>query len=133
MRVLLDTHFLIWSMYDSSRLPEKLTEILKDENVWIEYSIVSLWESEIKHLKHPDSFEFTASDVLYDAQNAGYHMIGVEPLHIFTLGSLNDHSDSGHKDPFDKMLIAQAKSENMLFATHDKRPTVYNEPCVRYF
>lgn len=133
MRVLLDTHYLIWSLYDSSRLPAELISLLEDENVWIEYSIVSLWETEIKHLKHPDLLGFTASDVLYDAQNAGYHMVNIEPVHIFALGSLKDHSDSDHKDPFDRMLIAQAKSDNMLFATHDKRLIAYNEPCVRYF
>ena len=132
MRVLLDTHYLIWSMYDSSRLPQELIRILKDESVWIEYSIVSLWESEIKHLKHPESFEFTASNVLYDAQNAGYHMVDIDPSHIFALGSLKS-TGTDHKDPFDRMLIAQAKSENMLFVTHDKRLTAYDEPCVKYF
>lgn len=133
MRVLLDTHYLIWSLYDSSRLPEELISILEDENVWVEYSVISLWESEIKHLKHPDQFVFTASDILYDAQNAGFHMIDLDPTHIFTLGGLKDQSDSNHKDPVDRMLIAQAKAENMLMVTHDKRLLVYDEPCVRYF
>lgn len=133
MRVLLDTHYLIWSMYDSSRLPAELAELLMDENVWIEYSIVSLWESEIKHLKHPDRFEFTASDILYDAQNAGYHRVNIDPSHIFTLGSIGSEETAGHKDPLDRMLIAQAKAENMLLATHDKRLIDYDEPCVRYF
>jgi len=133
MRVLLDTHFLIWSMYDSSRLPDNLADLLNDKNVWIEYSIVSLWETEIKHLKHPDVFEFNASDLIYDAQRSGYHMIGVEPEHIFALGGLENTEDPNHKDPFDRMLIAQAKSENMLLVTHDKRLTSYGEPCVRYY
>lgn len=133
MHVLLDTHFLIWSLYDSSRLPEDLIRILQDGNVWIEYSIVSLWECEIKHLKHPDAFEFTAADIIYDAQNAGYHMVDVVPPHVFALGSLINEGDAGHKDPFDRMLVAQAKSENMLLATHNKRLIGYNEPCVRYF
>lgn len=133
MRVLLDTHYLIWSMYDSSRLPAELVTLLKDKDTWIEYSIVSLWETEIKHLKHPDVFEFSASDLIYDAQNSGYHMINIEPFHIFTLGSLADEGDTNHKDPFDRMLIAQAKSENMLLATHDRRLVAYDEPCVGYF
>jgi len=133
MHILLDTHYLIWSLYNSSRLPEDLVMLLKDENIWIEYSIVSLWEIEIKHLKHPEKFEFTASDILYDAQNAGYHMIDVDPVHIFALGSLQDENVLNHKDPFDRMLIAQAKSENMLLVTHDKRLAKYNETCVDYF
>ena len=120
-------------MYDSKRLSQELCDILNDENVWIEYSIVSLWESEIKYQKHPEEFEFTASNIQYDANNAGYHLIGLEPSHIFTLGSLQNDTDIKHNDPFDKMLIAQAKSEGMLFVTHDKRLLAYNEPCVKYY
>ena len=133
MRVLLDTHYLLWCMYDSSRLPGELLTLLTDENVWIEYSIVSLWEIEIKHYKHPESFEFTASDVYYDALNSGFQMTDIEPKHVFTLGGLADESVTGHKDPFDRMLIAQAKSENMLLVTHDKRLKTYDESCIRYF
>lgn len=133
MHVLLDTHFLIWSLYDSSKLPEELINLLNDDDVWIDYSIVSLWECEIKHLKHPKEFVFTASDVLYDAQNAGFHLVEIEPTHIFALGSLEYEGGEGHKDPFDRMLIAQAKSENLLFITRDKRLTGYNETCIKLF
>ena len=120
MHILLDTHYLIWSLYNSSRLPEDLVMLLKDENIWIEYSIVSLWEIEIKHLKHPEKFEFTASDILYDAQNAGYHMIDVDPVHIFALGSLQDENVLNHKDPFDRIMIAQCEYEDMEFWTRDE-------------
>lgn len=133
MRVLLDTHYLIWSMYDSSRLPDELVSLLRDENTWIEYSIVSLWECEIKHIKYPDQFEFTASDIVYDAQRAGFHMVDIDPMHIFALSSLEYSGASNHKDPFDRMLIAQAKTENMILATHDRRLTDYSEPCVKYY
>ena len=133
MRLLLDTHYLIWSMYDVSRLDPELYDLLTDEMVEIHYSTVSLWESEIKHLKHPDQFEFTSANIYHDALSAGYHMTGLDPAHIFALGSLTDEGNTGHRDPFDRILIAQAKSEGMLFATHDKRLLTYNEPCVIYF
>ena len=133
MRVLLDTHYLIWSLYDAPRLKAELIDLLEDEVNEIEYSIASLWESEIKHLKHPAAFEFTSADIHHDAQSAGYHIVDLEPDHVFALGALEDEGDTGHKDPFDRMLIAQAKSENMLFVTHDKRLLAYNEPCVKYY
>ena len=133
MRILLDTHILIWSLYDSSTLRDELIDLLQDELVEICYSAVSLWEIEIKHKKYPETFSFTAADIQYDAQSAGYHSIELEPGHTFVLGSLEDEGNTGHKDPFDRMLIAQAKSENMLFVTHDKRLLTYNEPCVKYY
>lgn len=133
MRVLLDTHILIWALYDTSRLKSELADIIKDEVNEINYSVASLWEVEIKHLKYPESFQFTSADIHYDAHITGYHDVDIDPLHIFALGSLEDKDQTGHKDPFDRMLIAQAKAEGMLFVTHDKRLLAYNEPCVRYF
>ena len=133
MRILLDTHILIWSLYDSSTLKAELNDLLEDELIEVCYSAVSLWETEIKHNKYPETFAFTAADIHYDAQSAGYHCVELEPSHTFVLGSLSDEGNTGHKDPFDRMLIAQAKSENMLFVTHDKRLLTYNEPCVKYY
>lgn len=133
MRILLDTHILIWSLYNSTTIKEELKDLLEDELVEVFYSTVSLWETEIKHIKYPETFEFTAADIHYDAQSAGYHSLELEPGHTFVLGSLSDEGSTGHKDPFDRILIAQAKSENMLFVTHDKRLLTYNEPCVKYY
>lgn len=133
MRVLMDTHFLVWAIYDDSKIPAELMDLLSDDNVTVEYSIVSLWESEIKHRKHPDKFDYRASDLNYYAQLSDYRQLDLAPEHIYALSGLKDEKETGHKDLFDKMLIAQARSENMLFVTHDKRLLAYNEPCVRYF
>ena len=133
MRVLLDTHVLIWALYDTSRLKDELADLIQDEENEICYSIASLWEVEIKHLKYPESFKFTSADINYDAYSTGYHDVAIDPMHIFALGGLEDKDETGHKDPFDRMLIAQAKSEGMLFVTHDKRLLAYNEPCVKYW
>ncbi len=133
MRVLIDTHILIWSIYDDSRIPKELMTLLSDENVIVEFSILSLWEIEIKHQKYPDKFTCTAADLEYYAILSGYKMTDLETSHIYALGSLKHDETVKHNDPFDKMLIAQAKTEGILFATHDKRLTAYNEPCVKYF
>ena len=133
MRVLMDTHYLIWAIYNEKKIPAELMDLLSDDGVTVEYSAASLWESEIKHVKQPEKHEYSASDLSYYAQLSGYQYLALQPDHIYKLGSLKDEKETGHKDPFDRMLIAQAKSEGMLFVTHDKRLLAYNEPCVKYW
>ena len=128
MHIILDTHILIWSLYADYKLPERMMQLLQDENVWINYSVISLWETEIKHIRHPREFGFSSADIEADARMAGFHMLGLEPRHISALGSLTDIKD--HKDPFDRMLIAQAKADNMVLLTRDSRLPLYRESCV---
>ncbi len=132
MNVLLDTHFLIWALYDHKRLPEALIELLTDRNTCAEYSIISLWETEIKHIKHPDDFVFSAEELRKDAQAVGLHMLDLEPEHIMGLHMLKAPVNLKHNDPFDRMLIAQAKAENIVLITHDSRLSAYGEECVAF-
>ena len=132
MNVLLDTHILIWALYSPERLPQDIRTVLEDERANIEYSIVSLWEIEIKHNKFSAVFDFSAEATHVDAQLSGFHMMKMTPYQIGTLGKLNEPKRM-HKDPFDRMLIAQAKFENVYLLTHDKRLAEYDEECVQYF
>lgn len=132
MNVLLDTHILIWALYSPERLPQDIRTVLEDERANIEYSIVSLWEIEIKHNKFSGEFEFSAEATHGDAQSSGFHMMKMTPYQIGTLGKLKEPKRK-HKDPFDRMLIAQAKFENVYLLTHDKRLADYDEECVQYF
>ena len=129
MHIILDTHLLLWALYDSNRLPKGFREIVEDDDTDIEYSIVSLWETEIKHNKFPEEYPFNCDDLFRDAQMAGLHMLDLKPMHIGALGGLNKPKEK-HNDPFDRMLIAQAKSENSYLVTHDKKLDSYNEECV---
>lgn len=132
MHFLLDTHILLWALYSPEKLPEEIVTVLEDEDSDIEYSIVSLWELEIKHDKYGEKFAISAEVVHRDAQVAGLHMMELEPEHISTLGSLNKPKKK-HKDPFDRMLIAQSKWNNVYLLTHDRVLTLYDEECVQYF
>lgn len=132
MHFLLDTHILLWALYSPEKLPDDIITILEDDRSDIEYSIVSLWEIEIKHGKFPSEFDFTGEATFKDAQAAGIHMMKLQPSHIGSLGKLNEPKKR-HKDPFDRMLIAQAKFENTYLLTHDKGLTCYDEECVCYF
>ncbi len=55
MKLLLDTHILLWAISNDMRLPEKARKLIEDETNEIYYSVISLWEVEIKHLAYPDA------------------------------------------------------------------------------
>ena len=134
MNILLDTHIVLWTLYDPDKLSPEAVSIISDPDNWICVSAVSLWEIEIKRLKRPDIFNFSAQEVFEDCLRAGFSPVDLGPHHIFSLQSVGEAAsvDVGafHNDPFDKMLIAQAKSDYMCLITRDSKLAAYNEPCV---
>lgn len=131
MKVLLDTHILLWAISNDIRLSEKAKKLIENEENEIYYSIASLWEIEIKHLAHPDVMPVSSKEISEYCEQSGYEKLNIKEKHIFAMADLKrDEQAPPHKDPFDRMLIAQALSENMLFATHDKLIPGYNVPCI---
>ena len=131
MKLLIDTHILLWALLDDDRLPQKARELLTHTENDVYYSIISLWEIELKHLLHPTQMPINAQAIDAYAQKAGFQSFPLHDRHIFALSSLY-RSDTAkpHKDPFGRLLICQAKCENMIFLTHDTLLADYNEPCV---
>jgi PIN domain nuclease of toxin-antitoxin system len=129
MNILLDTHILLWTLTGDQRLPQQAIDIISDMNNRIYYSIASVWEVEIKNGigKMPISGEML---VAYCKQS-GFSLLGIKEQHIFQLKTLNrDINVPKHNDPFDRIMLAQAKTENFKFITHDMLIEQYNEPCV---
>lgn len=131
MNLLLDTHILLWALSEDPRLPEKAKELILDENNAIYYSAVSVWEIAIKHANHPDSVTMTGKELAQYCEEAGYLPLEMRNKHVFSLEGISRQEDAPpHHDPFDRMLIAQAKEENMSFVTHDALLPYYNEKCI---
>ena len=131
MNVLLDTHILLWTLSNDARLPEKARKLIENENNEIYYSIISLWEVEIKHLAHPDAMPVSAKQLTEYCMQSGFQKISIKENHIFAMENLKRDKDaSPHKDPFDRILICQASTENMIFVTHDSHIGGYSEPCI---
>lgn len=131
MKFLLDTHILLWAISNDARLPEKARKLIEDEKNEIYYSVISLWEVEIKRLAHPEAMPVVAEELAGFCEESGFQRIWVKERHIFALSGLKrEKSALPHKDPFDRMLICQALVENMLFITHDSLIPGYNEPCI---
>ena len=131
MNLLLDTHILIWALNEDPALSEKAREIILDSDNAIYYSTVSVWEIAIKHALHPDNVEFTGKELAGFSKEAGFLPLEVRDRHVFALETLSRPADAPrHNDPFDRMLIAQAKAENMVFLTHDSLIPYYGEQCI---
>lgn len=119
MNLLLDTHALLWTLSDSDKLKPKTREAIRDRFNLVFVSPVSLWEIDIKRrlgkLEAPTEF----SDILIQMN---FMELPVSIDHAEALAQLPDH----HKDPFDRMLIAQAVSEGLTLVTRDQTIPKYD-------
>lgn len=127
MNILADTHILLWSLYDEKKLSDPAREYLMDENNRIYYSLVSIWEVEIKHSlgKMPVS----SDELMKDCEYMGFLPLNLKKEHIIGLKELRKNN-YGHKDPFDRMLIAQTLTENFYFLTQDNKIKQYPSELI---
>lgn len=93
-----------------------------------------MWEIAIKRLVHPDKITgIPIEKLVVKCEDANICELCLQTEHTFFLETLTRPEDAPpHKDPFDRILISQAKSEGMTFLTHDDLLPYYNEPCILY-
>lgn len=131
MKLLLDSHILIWALNDDPQLSKKARDYILNPDNLVYYSAASVWELGIKHALHPDNVDFSPQELCDCCDDAGYEPLDISRKHIFQIDSLRRPSDAPfHKDPFDRLLIAQAKAEHMMLLTHDSLLPDYNEACI---
>jgi PIN domain nuclease of toxin-antitoxin system len=123
LKLLIDTHVLLWALCLPDKLKEQTIEIIQNENNIIYVSIATLWELQIKEsinkIKLPDDF----FDVLTEA---GYEILPITVQHLKELKVLPNH----HRDPFDRILIAQAKTEQLKLITQDQEIFKYEVQVI---
>lgn len=122
MKILLDTHIALWILTDDPRLSKNARILIEDETNELYISTVSLWEIGIKNTKRPDVMKTTTKEFSYYCDQAGFTPLAIENTHVLTLNILPDI----HNDPFDRMLLAQAKFENLKLMTHDSKIASYD-------
>lgn len=131
MRILCDTHILLWYLTGDNRLSEKARALLDDEDNEICFSLVSVWEVAIKHGRKPEKLTLSAQDFVAFCESQGFTEYALDKYHIFTLATLSRPATAPeHHDPFDRLLLAQAKSDGLIFLTHDTLIPHYGEHCV---
>ena len=134
MNILLDTHILLWVLTEDDRLPAGVMEMTKNTGNSIFFSSISMWEIAIKRLVHPNKItDLTLQELIALSERSNMNELPLRSNHTYFLETIKHPDDAPpHKDPFDRILIAQAKAENMIFITHDDTLTYYNEDCIMY-
>ena len=131
MNILLDTHIAVWALTDDPRLSKAARDFICDPDNTIYYSAVSAWEVMLKHDSPKSNLAFTAEEFIAGCEFSGYLPLTMKPKHVAAASRLDiSNVDKQHRDPFDRLLLSQAKSENFSFITHDEKLLLYNEKCV---
>jgi len=124
MNLLLDTHALLWWLDANPTLSEKATLMIADGNNLVFVSAVVIWEIRIKQaldkLEIPSNFR-----KVLDEQS--FEMLSITAEHAHAVGDLPSH----HRDPFDRMLIAQATVERLTMVTRDTIIKEYKIPIIK--
>ena len=121
MHLLLDTHILVWAMSAPERLSERARALLADDGNALFYSGISFVEAGIKQSIHPEVVLFDYVTIEADCQRAGLERVELSAAHAGVLAKLPLH----HRDPFDRLLLSQAMSENMRLITADRALIAY--------
>jgi PIN domain nuclease of toxin-antitoxin system len=116
MRLLLDTHALLWWVADDARLSARADEVLADEAVEIHVSAASAWEIAIKARAGKLDAEPLAHGLAAEIERQGFLPLSISLDHAERAGLLPPH----HRDPFDRMLIAQAQAENLHLVSNER-------------
>ena len=123
MKLLLDTHIMLWAMTADERLPQLVRDFIFDPDNELYFSSVSVAEIAIKHKNHPEDMPLTGDEARSVFVREGYRELAFWSRHVAALDGFSVH----HRDPFDRMLLAQAKSEGMKIVSHDNRFAAYGD------
>lgn len=131
MKILLDTHVLIWSLFDTKKLSQAQKKALTDHDNDIYVSVVSLWEISLKFgAGKLDLRKITPDQLPLIIAKSGFNQLSLEVDLAATFYQL---PKMGHKDPFDRMLIWQAIHQNMIFMSHDSGISAYQKIGLKIF
>lgn len=119
---LLDTHTLIWHLTDAPNLSNKVKEDIENIDNQIFVSIVSLWELAVKINIGKLNLNYSLKEIIQEVEQLGIEILEIKPTHLFHLLNLPLH----HRDPFDRLLIAQAQAENLILLSKDENFPLYD-------
>jgi PIN domain nuclease of toxin-antitoxin system len=118
--LLLDTHIALWWFAADTRLAAAECELIRSSRCHV--SLASLWEIAIKH--RLNKLPVSPQDFLGAIEGAAIRLLPINPPHILAIGEL----PLLHGDPFDRLLIAQSRTESLLLLTADARLAAYGGP-----
>ena len=129
MRLLLDTHIVLWCLVDDPRLSDAARALMLDPEAEVCVSAASIWEIAIKHALargRSDDMPISGEQGLQWCRRAGYTIVPVTGEHAAAVGTL----PRLHSDPFDRILVAQALHEPMRLLTRDAAVKAYHDTII---
>ncbi len=129
MNLLLDTHSLLWSLFEQVRLSNAARESIMDRENEVYASVISFWEISLKYSIGKLSLKNILPDELPRyAEKAGFEILGVTPDEV---SSFYRMPARGHKDPFDRLLLWQCIRNNMTMITRDRELAEYRNTGLK--
>jgi PIN domain nuclease of toxin-antitoxin system len=119
LKLLLDSHVLLWLAQDDSALSSHVVHAIRDEASLAVVSVASVWELEMKRVK---GMLDVPADMGARLNPAGFELLDVTLTHVVRAAELPVH----HRDPFDRMLVAQAQAEGLTLVTADAAIECYD-------
>ena len=119
MRLLLDTHALLWWLADDDQLGSQARKLIEDPGNDVLVSVVSLWEIVVK--VRVGKLEADIGEVVDTIPREGFALLDISMAHLLALARLPMH----HRDPFDHLLMAQAIEEDATFISADRNASRY--------
>ena len=124
MRLLIDTHLLLWWLAGGVRLPRRARGFLADTSNQVFFSAASIWEVSIKAAL--GKIEADPNEMLVALRLGGFEELPVTGRHASAVMRLPDH----HRDPFDRMLVAQSLVESLVLLTDDRVLSKYGATVI---
>ncbi|MDX8381680.1 MAG: type II toxin-antitoxin system VapC family toxin [Ghiorsea sp.] len=127
MRLLLDTHALIWAVTLDEKLSQKAKELILDTDNELYLSVASIWEMSIKASLGKLILQQPLEQIINEQiQMNGLNILNIEAAHALAVASLPWH----HRDPFDRLIIAQSQLEKLTLVSCDASMSDYEVECV---
>jgi PIN domain nuclease of toxin-antitoxin system len=126
VRLLLDTHILLWALIEPKRLSAEFRAVLEDPEHEVLFSAASIWEMSIKAALGRADFQVAPASIFQAALATGFIELPVRAAAALKVAALPHH----HRDPFDRVLVAQAMTEPLVLYTADAQLGAYSDLVV---
>ena len=123
MRLLLDTHIALWILTDNAKISPLARSMIVSGGDQVFVSAASIWEISIKHRLSPERMPMSGQQAKIRFSAAGLQLLAISAEHAAQVDLLPLH----HRDPFDRILVAQAQCEPLRLLTRDAKLVVYSE------
>lgn len=129
MRLLLDTHVAVWATTRDPRLSAAGKDHLRASEGQIWVSAASIWEIAIKYplRRRAEPMPFSGAKAIGHFRDAGFQLLDIRPEHAAAVEDLPPL----HADPFDRLLLAQARTEPLVLLTHDPQLAAYGPGVIQ--